>query len=94
MAFSNIIETFSIDEPTGGVPNYAEIYPNGTIAWRDLLFIGYLEPENKDVVDYPFINGKHYFYGNYNFFIRRQSPPVEFKVDQDDVKISKIQDVC
>lgn len=92
MAFSNVIETFSVDEPTEGVPNYAEIYPNGTIAWRDLLFIGYLEPENEDTVDYPFINGKHYFYGNYNFFIRRQIP--RFEIDQSDVKIAKIQDVC
>jgi hypothetical protein len=93
MAFSNVIETSSIDEPTEGIPTYAETYPNGNIAWRDLLFIGYLEPENDDTVDYPFVNGKHYFYGNYNFFIRRQLPTV-FKIDQETIKISKIQDVC
>jgi hypothetical protein len=94
MVFSNIIETSSIDEPTEGIPNYAETYPDGTIAWRDLLFIGYLEPENNNGVDYPFVNGKHYFHGNYNFYIRRQLVPVDKIIDQDDVKISKIQDVC
>ena len=94
MAFSNIIETSSLSEPTEGIPNYAEIYPNGNIAWRDLLFIGYLEPENEDVVDYPFVNGKHYFYDNYNFYIRRQIPREETKVVQDTVKVGEIQDVC
>lgn len=94
MVFSDVIETSSINEPTEGIPNYAEVYPNGFIAWKDLLDIGYLEPENENGVDYPFINGFHYFYGNYNFYIRRQVPPSDTILDQSLVKISKINDVC
>lgn len=94
MVFSDVIETSSVNEPTEGIPNYAETYPDGGIAWRDLLYIGYLEPENENGVDYPFVNGKHYFYGNYNFYIRRQIPPVEKIINQDAIKIGEIQDVC
>lgn len=94
MVFSDIIETSSINEPLEGIPNYAETYPDGSIAWRDLLFIGYLEPQNENGVDYPFVNGKHYFYGNYNFYIRRQIPPLEKIINQDNLKIGVIQDVC
>ncbi len=94
MGFSNVIEFSSLDEPTEGIPNYAEVYPDKSIAWKDLLFIGYLEPENENTVDYPFVNGRHYFYDNYNFYIRRQDPPSGTTINQDTVKISKIQDVC
>ncbi len=94
MNFSDIIETSSINEPTEGIPNYAETYPNGGIAWRDLLYIGFIEPISGVGVDYPFINGKHYFYGNYNFFIRRQNPLTEKIIDQESIKVGKIQDVC
>jgi hypothetical protein len=94
MVFSDIIETSSINEPTEGIPNYAETYPNGVIAWKDLLDIGYIEPENENGVDYPFVNGVHYFYGNYNFYIRRQRPIPEKVLDQGLIKISEIQDVC
>jgi len=96
--FSNVIETSSLDEPTEGIPNYAETYPNGDIAWRDLLDIGYFESEGNNGVDYPFVNGKHYLFDNFNFYIRRQSPtdliPEHKIINQDDVKSSKIQDVC
>lgn len=94
MGYSNVIEYSSLDEPTEGIPNYAEVYPDKSIAWKDLLFIGYLEPDNENTVDYPFVNGRHYFYDNYNFYVRRQTPPSETIIDQDTVKISKIQDVC
>lgn len=94
MVFSDIIETSNVDEPTEGIPNYAETYPDGTIAWKDLLDIGYFEPENENSVDYPFVNGVHYFYGNYYFYIRRQLPPADTIIDQGQVKISQIQDVC
>jgi hypothetical protein len=94
--FSTVIETSSIDEPTEGIPNYAETYPNGNIAWRDLLDIGYFEPEGNNGVDYPFVNGNHYMYDNYNLYIRRQFIPFDFdkKIDQSNVKSGKIQDVC
>jgi hypothetical protein len=58
------------------------------------LYIGYLEPENENGVDYPFVNGKHYFYGNYNFYVRRQNPPEEKIINQDTIKVGVIQDVC
>lgn len=95
MVFSDIVEFSSIDEPTEGIPNYAETFPNGTVAWKDLLNIGYFEPGNNGV-EYPFVNGKHYVYDNYNFFIRVQKPFEEDKhvIDQSDVKVSVIQDVC
>ena len=93
MNFSDIIETSSINEPTGGIPNYAETYPDGGIAWRDLLEIGFIEPNSGVGVDYPFINGRHYFYGNYNFYIRRQDPQ-EKVINQEFIKIGEIQDVC
>ena len=94
MNFSGIIENSNIDEETEGIPDYAEVYPNGVISWRDFLPIGFLEPDTGVGVDYPFINGKHYFYSNNNLYIRRQSPPPETKINQDNVKISKIQEVC
>lgn len=94
MNFSGIIENSNIDEETEGIPDYAEVYPNGVISWRDFLPIGFLEPDTGVGVDYPFINGKHYFYTNNNLYIRRQSPPPETKINQDNVKISEIQEVC
>jgi hypothetical protein len=95
MVFSDIIEFSNINEPTEGIPNYAETFPDGTVAWKDLLNIGYFEPGNNGV-EYPFVNGKHYVYDNYNFFIRVQKPLDEDKyiIDQSDVKVSVIQDVC
>jgi len=94
MNFSGIIETSSINEPTGGIPNYAEKYPDGKIAWKDLLHIGFIEPDTDKGVDYPFVNGKHYFYGNYNFYIRTQIPREDKILDQGDLKVGEIQEVC
>lgn len=96
MNFSNSIEVSNVTEPTEGIPNYAEIYPNGDIAWRDFLPIGFIEPDNGVGVDYPFINGRHYFYGNYNFYIRRQFNPDKEKneIRNNIVKVSEIDDPC
>ena len=60
-------------------------YIDNSIAWRDLLTVGYFE-EGVNGVDYPFDNGSHYFYFNHNLFIRRQVPPTS--INQDDAKIS------
>lgn len=96
MNFSNTIEFSDLFESTEGIPNYAEVYLNGDIAWRDFLPIGFIEPDNSVGVDYPFVNGRHYFYGNYNFFIRRQFNP--FKEDNEtrdkNIKVGEIEDVC
>jgi len=98
MNFSSVIDNSELGEPTEGIPNYAEVYPNGIIAWKNLLPIGFIEPDTGVGVNYPFVNGKHYFYGNYNFYIRRQLPPLETteptKNRLETVKISEIQDVC
>jgi hypothetical protein len=94
MNFSGIIETSSINEPTVGIPNYAEKYPNGGIAWKDLLSIGIIEPDTGKGVEYPFVNGKHYFYGGYNFYIRRQIPKEDKKINQTDLRVGDIQEVC
>ncbi len=98
MNFSNLIEYSNIRESelTEGIPNYAEVYPNGEIAWRDFLPIGFIEPDNGVGVDYPFVNGRHYFYGNYNFFIRRQFNPIknDNEIRNKTIKIAEIEDIC
>lgn len=73
-AYSNIIETADAGEIMVDIPENYVTYADGSIAWRDLLTIGYFE-ENVNGVDYPFLNNAHYFYFNNNVFIRRQNPP-------------------
>ncbi len=92
MDFSSVIETSSLLEETENIPNYAEIYPNGDVSWRDLLTIGFVDADNDSGVDYPFVNGKHYFYGNYNFFLRRQIPQNNKILDMSNIKIAKIDE--
>lgn len=71
--YSNNIETADADEVVVDLPGNYVTYPDGSIAWRDLLTIGYIE-EGKNGVDYPFLNNSHYFYFNHNFYVRRQNP--------------------
>lgn len=92
MDFSSVIETSSLLEETENIPDYAEVYPNGDISWRDLLPIGFVDADNDSGVDYPFVNGKHYFYGNYNFFLRRQIPQNNKILDMSNIKIAKIDE--
>lgn len=71
--FSTEIETADTYDSVVDVPsNYVE-YPDGSIAWRDMLTIGYLE-NGDNGVDYPFNNGAHYIYFNHNLYVRRQIP--------------------
>jgi hypothetical protein len=57
-------------------PDYAQINNDGTVSWRDLLDIGFLEvSDNKSFgVDYPFVNGKHYLYTATPIYIRKELP--------------------
>ena len=74
------------------IPDNYETYPDGSIAWRDLLTIGYFE-EGVNGVDYPFVNGAHYFYFNHNLYIRRQTPPI--LINQDDARVIRnINEEC
>lgn len=82
-AYSNIIETAEPGEIMVDIPENYVTYADGSIAWKDLLTIGYFE-ENVNGVDYPFLNGAHYFYFNNNIFIRRQNPPPETSTIRDD----------
>lgn len=38
--------------------------------WKDVLDIGYIEPDTNRGVDYPFINGKHYIFNNIKLFLK------------------------
>jgi hypothetical protein len=90
--YSTVIETAAADELIIDVPENFVTYADGSIAWRDLLTIGYFE-EEVNGVDYPFVNGVHYFYFNHNLFIRRQLPPV--LIDQTDVKVKiNLEEKC
>lgn len=69
--FSSYVEVG--DQFTEGVPDYAIALPDGRYLWRDLLDIGFNE-SNDVALDYPFLNGAHYMYDNYCFYVRRQDP--------------------
>jgi len=90
--YSNVIETAASGETMVDIPDNYETYPDGSIAWRDLLTIGYFE-EGVNGVDYPFVNGAHYFYFNHNLYIRRQTPPI--LINQDDARVIRnINEEC
>ncbi len=70
--FSNTIETVNnVDNEI--FPDYSQINNDGTVSWRDLLDIGFFEPTEtgRNGVDYPFVNAKHYLFGDYPIYIRR-----------------------
>jgi hypothetical protein len=69
--FSNYIEqgnSFTID-----IPSYAVKLDNDRYVWRDLVEIGFIQL-GEDVLDYPFVNGRHYLYNNFCFNLKRQDP--------------------
>ena len=72
--FSENIETADNKE-NEIFPSYSQINNDGTVSWRDLLDIGFLEGSNEKIgVDYPFVNSKHYLFDNYSIYIRKQLP--------------------
>ena len=83
--FSENIET--VDNKQNEIfPIYSQINNDGTVSWRDLLDIGFLEGSNDKIgVDYPFVNSRHYLFGNYPIYIRKQLPVsvTDVKVEND-----------
>jgi hypothetical protein len=83
--FSENIET--VDNKENEIfPSYSQINNDGTVSWRDLLDIGFLEGSNDKIgVDYPFVNSRHYLFGNYPIYIRKQLPVsvTDVKVEND-----------
>ena len=69
--FSSYIE--SGDEHTAGMPDYKTQLSDGTFIYRDLMDIGITDLKN-GALNYPFLNGCHYLYQNYCFYLRRQDP--------------------
>jgi len=71
--FSSVIET--VKNKTNEIfPDYVQINNDATVSWRDLLSIGFFENNGTKTlgVDYPFVNGKHYLFGEYPIYIRKQ----------------------
>lgn len=69
--FSNYIEQG--DDFTVGIPDYAVKLDGNRYVWRDLIDIGFIQL-GEDVLNYPFLNGKHYLYNNFCINIKRQDP--------------------
>jgi hypothetical protein len=69
--FSTYIEQSDIN--TIGIPSYAVALGDGTYLWRDVLDIGFNQVDGT-ALNYPFLNGCHYRYDNYCFYVRRQDP--------------------
>jgi len=90
--YSDVIETAEPNEVIIGIPNNFELYPDGSTAWRDLLDIGIFEPTNDIKVNYPFVNGCHYYYKPGHIFVRRQDPMD--KIDQSGVITIEPKDLC
>lgn len=61
------------DKFTEGIPSYAVNLGDGRYLWRDLIDIG-MNESSEVVLNYPFLNGSHYMYDNYCFYVRRQDP--------------------
>ena len=66
--FSDYIETGNVNN-IADVPDYAYFSTTyGSFIWRDIYTYGFKD-SNKNGVDYPFLNGKHYPYENFIFRI-------------------------
>lgn len=90
--YSETIETAGPNEVMVDIPDNYVTYADGSIAWRDLLTIGYMEG-GINGVEYPFVNGSHYIYTNNNLYVRRQIPPNP--IDQNGAKFSlNINEKC
>lgn len=71
--YSNVIEYAKPNEVVINLPGNYVTYSDGSIAWRDLLPIGFYQDFDNGV-EYPFLNDAHYFYFNKDLFVRRQIP--------------------
>lgn len=55
------------------VPEYKTILPDGKVIWRDVLDRG-INDIDGEINDYPFLNGNHFLFKNFNIFLKRQDP--------------------
>ncbi len=104
--FSDYIEEG--DELTVNIPSYYTDLGNGKYVWRDLLNVG-----DKNVLseklDFPFINGCHYIYNNFNVILKRQDPfnlwglyfsgptipdPIGVNIGNNNFVVNNSDDVC
>jgi hypothetical protein len=69
--FSNYIEQG--DSLTIDIPSYAVKLDGDRYVWRDLVEIGFIQL-GEDILDYPFVNGRHYLYDNFCLNLKRQDP--------------------
>ena len=69
--YSNYIEQGDIS--LYNLPSYAQDLGDGRFLWRDLLSIGYNDV-NDTVLDYPFLNGRHYLHTSFDLSLKRQDP--------------------
>ena len=83
--YSSVIETAGPTEVIIDIPENYVTYADGSIAWKDLLTIGYFE-EGKNGVDYPFLNGAHYFYFSNNLYVRTQIPNPASVINQSGIR--------
>ena len=90
--YSTQIETADPNVLIIDVPENYVTYQNGSIAWRDLLTIGFFE-EGFNGVDYPFNNGANYFYFNHNLYIRRQLPVPRIDNNNDNL-VTELNEEC
>jgi hypothetical protein len=70
-AYSSTINVASANETVVDIPENYVSYADGSIAWKNLLPIGYSE-DGSNAIDYPFLNNANYFYFDFNLFVRRQ----------------------
>jgi hypothetical protein len=67
-SFSDYIETGDVKK-TVGIPDYSYFSTTyNSFIWRDIYDYGFKDAEG-DGIDYPFLNGTHYPYGNFIFRI-------------------------
>lgn len=73
--YSNVLNS-EVKNDLNVIPsNYIE-FTDGTIMWRDILDVGYME-EGVNGLDYPFMNGYHYNYNDIKLFVRRNKKLTE-----------------
>ena len=87
--FSNYIE--DADPVVDEIPSYAVQRADGKYIWRDYQPIGFNDGDS-ETLDYPFLNGAHYRYQNYNFKLKRQDPYGNWGLIYTDFPSDKIGD--
>lgn len=76
-------KSFLVFKKTIGIPKYALHYPDtsGKYIWRSLVAHSKVRTDS-EIYDKPFANGAHYRHIGINFFLRRQDPYGEYKLNK------------